>query len=250
MSTLPRPVRCLVALVTIKLTLLFGAAVRADITIDDFEVPAELVLDYPYLSNIGPDYQFDIGDLSARRSMFLDGIDTAMDSSVTQPSHLSLDNYSFTQTASSNASFHVDYRFGEHADLTIDGNDGFLVDVDSVTGTKEPTFIRIIVADKRTHYESYAKLPISSNPYSVEFPFDDFRGLGGAPVTPDFENIVFVTMDVIHIVPQDTFTFHAAIDRIRVGQIVPEPSIYWVLLAVVMPYARCVGTSMCRGRIV
>lgn len=80
-----------------------------------------------------------------------------------------------------------------------EGNDAFLVDVDSVAGTKEAKFIRIIVADQRTHYESYARLPISSRPYSVEFPFDSFRGLGGAPVSPDFENIIHVAMDYTYL---------------------------------------------------
>ncbi|MCA9187006.1 MAG: hypothetical protein R3E01_09670 [Pirellulaceae bacterium] len=86
-----------------------GTTARADITIDDFDVPVGLVLDYPYMSNTGSEHEFDIGDLNARRHIFLDGIDTSMDSSIRQPSALSLDNYSFTQTGSSNAFFHVDY---------------------------------------------------------------------------------------------------------------------------------------------
>ncbi len=200
---------------------------RAAFILDDFDDPAEVVMEgAPVVTN-------GVGDLSAERTLaFFDIFTTPIariDSNLTRPSHLTAVRSAASPTDGLGlARLGPIYRFDDiPQDFTQNGqNNAFFVDFTSITGPTPPPLLFGFVKDGRNFYEIFFDLNTIFAPATVVLPFDRFRPRGGGLGQTDFKNVTQISIRTLgngtvnRILEQG---WRLEIDRIRVGNI-PEPT--------------------------
>ena len=205
-----------------------AASLSAELILDDFDDAASTTS--PAMVNTYVDTT-NVGDFNATRSIRIFGgqadpvgrIDVDQAGSSAYVASLGELNPRSGQTPI--VSVQSRYVFSV-ADATEGGrNDSILFDFRRLTAAFAPIYLRIIVFDSTTSYESViAPVPRSSSPFTLAMPFESFgiRGSGGGAA--DFTQIssARVTLTLVQGGGPASLDFDMELDRIRFGRI-PEP---------------------------
>ena len=214
-----------------------GALLHAELILDDFDDPAEVVspamLDQ-FVQTPG------VGDLNARRSIRIFGsradpvgrIDIDAQGSSALVAALDELN-SHNSPLSTIVSVQARYEFWtlgiplSGQDVSESGrNNAIVFDFRKFSSAITPSFFRVIAEDLTGSYEALADPPgPSAQPFSVDIPFESFRLRGGGAGLPDFTSIrsLDITMRVVSGAGPLDLAFRMDLDRIRFARI-PEPA--------------------------
>ena len=218
---------------------------RAEIIIDDFDDPIQIAL--PQMENqsvMTPG----VGVLNANRFIDVSSSQTdpigLVDVAITRPSHLTarIDGQFLDNPANLPIlSFGAAYDFGAGTDLTGGRvNDAMFIDMSIFRGSGIPPALSVLVRDANDVFAAIVSgfaLP-SDSPYTLTLPFSSFgyRGGGGVGLA-DFSTIdlLEVRVRLLQGGRDSNVKWFVQLDRIRVGNTVPEPTtgplvILWTLL--------------------
>jgi hypothetical protein len=221
--------------IVVSLVVVAGAqSLRAGIIIDDFDVAMNMVL--PEMENQSVMTPA-IGTLNADRFIDVSSSQTdpigGLDVAVSRPSHLTaridgqfLDNPLNLPILS----FGTGYVFDTPADLTEGGlSSAVFIDMRRFQGTGIPPALSVAIRDANDVFAAIvpgASLR-SDSPYTVVVPFSSFgfRGGGGVGLA-DFSTIdlLEVRVRLLQGGRDSDVNWLVELDRIRVGQLVPEPT--------------------------
>jgi hypothetical protein len=207
------------------LTLAVAQSLRAEIILDDFDDPAEVISpemegDFVVTNNVGP--------LNATRTFLIFGQSdpvAQLDSNLTTPSRLTGALIDFAQPNSTGAlmRFGFSYQFSEPVDLTEQGlNNAFLLDFSSLE-TFGPVTLTVFVAAQINLNSASVDFLTYDLPDSVVVSFKDFAPRGGGPLIDDFRAVSAVYFRLFARDIGNEIATHFQIDRIRIGP-VPEAS--------------------------
>lgn len=231
----------------------------AEIILDDFDDPIEIAL--PEMENLQIETP-NVGVLSALRSIDVSTSQTdptgLVDVAVTRSSHMTgridgqyLDDPQNTPLLSIGAGYAF---FDDPADLTEGGiNNALLIDMAIFQGSGTPPALSVLILDANDVFAALIPGAIlrSDSPYTLALPFSSFgfRGGGGTGLA-DFSSIEMLEVRVRLLQGSrnlDT-SWLVQMDRIRVGQIVPEPSAF--ALAIISTwFVTSIATRCVRPRV-
>ncbi len=241
--------------------LLTPADSAAEIVIDDFDDPIQIVLpDQAGESAI----TWNVGELSAWRSAFVVALQTdpngIVDVDLTEPSGLTA-TVPDTDHYGSQPSIVLNLDYGLVSDRTgVDLTEGYTnnaVILDFSKLSADVPVYEVSVAARQTldigtiqgsslYVSRLQPAPQSLEPFSLVFPFEAFR-VGRGSEIPGFDFSYIRELDVVvklaHNTPNlpEQLGFEMVLDRIRVGRVVPEPSSLTdltLLLALLIAFAR------------
>jgi hypothetical protein len=245
--------RCLLLLVS--LNSIAAPRLRADIIIDDFDDPVQIVL--PEMED-QPQVTEGVGELLASRTVYVGESQTdpigLVDVDMTTQSRLTaridgqfLDNPQNVPLLA----FGSAYEFGSAADFTKGGiNDALFIDMTIFRGSGIPPALSVVVGDANDVFAAIIsgfRLP-SDSPYTLTLPFSSFgfRGGGGVGLA-DFSTIdlLDVTVRLLQGSRNPDTNWFVQIDRIRVGRAVPEPQTWQLELMVALLLAAFANRRYC-----
>jgi hypothetical protein len=229
-TMLSRMQRLLIISVLVFGVLRVPATAYAEIIVDDFNDPAEVVSPGMFDEFITT---ADVGPLNATRRMRLAGSQGnpqgSLDSEVTTSSVLTgrISSLNPTPFGSTRALVQSQYDFTP-TDFTEGGrNNAIFFDFRQVTSQMQPSLFRIRLDDNSDFYFHFdLEFPVNPAPFTVGVAFDEFRPRGG-PSLLDATSVKFLDFQLwassINGGGPDPLNFFMQLDRIRVGRI-PEPS--------------------------
>lgn len=218
------------------LLLLFAAPVaRAEIILDEFEEPLQLVL--PDNANATYLMQSEIGPLKAER--WSDVVATSgarpsgfVEAALFEPSALTIriDRLNPHPLGGFPAvGINLLYYFNE-MDITQGGaNDSFVLEFAYLRSAIPLARVDVFVLDASQRGISYGmqrfNIPLSEEPFALDFPFVLFGGRGGGAERVDFHRAYafYLTITPVYFTAVDPINFSSAIERIRFAHSVPEP---------------------------
>jgi hypothetical protein len=215
------------------------AAAFAEIIIDDFDDAVEVDLPEMEEQQI---LTTRVGALNADRRVIVRASQTdpigLLDVNVTRESHLTtrIDGQFLSHPDNTPLlSFATGYEFADPVDLTQGGlNDTVFVDMRLFQGPGIPGELSLSLLEGNNAF--LAILPrfglLSDTPYTVAVPFSSFgfRGGGGGSANFSTVSLIGVTVRLLTGNRDPNTKWLVQIDRIRVGQLVPEPSAGFLML--------------------
>jgi hypothetical protein len=226
------PTSC-VAIVVASLFFFSSTPIGAEIVIDDFDDPAQIVVpgmqgQFVETENVG-----DFGALRIMRIFALQGNPSGyLDSGISTPSILTsqitrLGPIPFGETL---ASVQTDYEF-QSVDFSQRGlNNAFFFEFAQLTSRLAPSIFSILFRDANDFF-LYFESPfiLKDQPFTVVAPFDRFTFRDGQPGIPDYTKIesLSISLRISEIAGggPDPLNFFMQLDRIRIGRI-PEPNCF------------------------
>ena len=227
--------RLLAATILATGLLLTPISAFAEIIVDDFDDPFELVLpdmDGEYLVQTG------IGPLDAERWSQLNASSGSRpigraDANITQSSALTfeLDRINPHPIGGPPAiAINLLYSFDE-TDITQSGiNDRIAVDFAYLRSAIPLAQVTVFVQDASQPGTSYGlqlfDIPQQEGPFSLEFPLDSFGIRGGGTGRIDYQRIYRVTLSIspTRFTDIDEIDFSTAVERVRIARAIPEPA--------------------------
>jgi hypothetical protein len=237
------------ALVPSVFVALSSTLASADIIIDDFDDPVQVIT--PIMQGQFVATQ-NVGDLKAERRVRITALQGNpsgfLDSNISSPSTLTaqitkLNPIPFGETL---ASIQSNYAFPT-SDFEQSGqNNALLFDFQKSTSEMPPSFFMILLRDNNDVF-LYLERPVSfsSEPFTLVAPFDGFTFRDGETGSPNFTSVREVNVELRASAlaggGPDPLNFFVQLDRIRIGRI-PEPSTvalyFWGLFTVGMTIFR------------
>lgn len=204
----------------------------AEIILDDFDDPAQVVspeMEDEFVVTEGVD------DLSATRRIRIAAGQTdvigSLDANHHTPSALTaiLNGHIPAANASQPVfSYQFNYEFSATNVSENGANDALLLDFLSIDGTEPPLFLQFGVWDA-THSNTIflgriLNLPLSSGPFTSIFPFTSFTTRAGTPALPDLSTVNRIDVSLFFLSPSEGIRWSAQLDRIRMSSVsIPEP---------------------------
>lgn len=222
--------RCITALV---LAICASLSAHAEFILDDFDDPAATQLPEMESTVVLTE---GIGPLNARRGIFAFGnsgnLVGSFDSSVSANSQLTANITGLEVTnVTATLDFRAEYQFAAPIDFTQSGvNDAFFIDMTTFQGPDLPHYVVGYANDAFLGYVLGHPFPANA-PHTIVLPFEKFgyRGI----VRPGTADILFprISEVTVSLFLTTGFTnpdqqWFVQIDRIRVGRMVPEPSMW------------------------
>jgi hypothetical protein len=230
-----RPLR--VVAILVFGALLAPASATARIIIDDFVDPIEIEVPEQNTDRILTD---NVGELSAFRAVSINGLLPipvgSLDIDITHPSALTAEISALTQNPSNPIlTINIGYTFTtipfDGVDLTQSGvNDALILEFDQLSAAVPLRGLRTSVTYGPTsaHYIStLAPMPESTDPFTLVFPFDEFRVARGSPANEFvFSNArelgVVVELARINPLLPDQLNFDMVLTEVRLARVTPE----------------------------
>jgi hypothetical protein len=209
--------------------LLMPVPAFAEIVLDDFDDPAEVVTPLMEGEFVVTE---DVGDLSARRTFLVFGEAppvAQLDSNLSNPSHLTCQLTDFDAPNSLGAlmRFGFSYRFDTRQDLTEGGqNNAIVLDVTSFSGPTTPAILLVILAGETDFHTASIDLRGYQFPGTAAVPFNAFVPRGGGPLVDEFHSVDAVFFRLFLSDTGSELDTIFELNRIRVGQVPEVSSLY------------------------
>ena len=197
----------------------------AEIILDDFDEPFEIVLPHPGFFNPAPVVQFGVGPLGVERHSAVNTLSSGptgrLDANISRASALTfaLDRLNPTSAEAPVVALSLRYFFDE-MDVTQGGaNDRIAVDFSHLRSAIPLAHAYVFVEGRGIgHGGVLSSVPPSDEPFTLEFPFDatQFDAIHVSDVIVNISPVYFSGPDEIH--------FSAAVERIRFTSAIPEPA--------------------------
>jgi hypothetical protein len=223
-------------------------SLRAEIILDDFDDPAEVVsheMEEQLVTSLA------VGDLSATRRMRIavgqTNVAGSFDANYSTDSALTarLQGHAPTPNASQPLfSYQFNYEFPA-SDIGENGaNDALIFEFLSTTGTESPLLLQFGLWDE-THPGTIflgriENLPLNSGPFSARFPFTSFTTRAGGQALPDFTSVYRIEFSFFFLNPPEDIHWSGVLDRVSISHLpVPEPTAWQLATMTVTMIAVC-----------
>lgn len=205
----------------------------AEIILDDFDEPFEIILPQTGTGGDTPIIQSDVGPLGIERRSSLVNILSKptgrLDANISRSSTLtfSLDRLNPTSAAAPIDALNLNYFFDE-MDVTQNGaNDRVIVDFLHLRSAIPLARVDVFMHDSQSNFVSqHFDISPQDGMFELEFPFDSFseRGGGGGQIDPTRIHSLYFSIIPVYFTNINEIDFSTVVERIRFTGAIPEPA--------------------------